>query len=224
MAEYAHLPEWHGPTIPTHGEAILGYGPAGLPHLSQEAESPRVGGPAHGLPKLQDTPEIRLANRPNQYPRRSKAREAWARTYLAFVLEIGIFLVEACNCIPRRNQSLIGEFFEIASRGDPGAIFAPIDPYRAGRGRDGRGRRPMVRLWRSSVRSLSTILCYTKQSANRSPAWDRDATATRWSPPWCCNPPCYKFFCLLRAPLLQERFFLLQYRPLRRQADREKEP
>lgn len=69
MAEYAHLPKRHGPDHPDDGGAILGNGPAGLPHLPQEAESPRVGGPAHGLPELQDTPEIRVAHRPNEYPR-----------------------------------------------------------------------------------------------------------------------------------------------------------
>jgi hypothetical protein len=63
------------------------------------------------------------------------------------------------------------------------AIYASIDPLRAGQGRDGRGRRPVVRLWRSSVRSLSTPLCYIKQPVNRSPSWDRYATITRQSPP-----------------------------------------
>jgi hypothetical protein len=45
-------------------------------------------------------------------PDRSKAREAWARAYLcASCWKSVSFLVEACKASPRRNQSLIGEFF-----------------------------------------------------------------------------------------------------------------
>ena len=68
MAEDAYIPERHGPDHPNDGWSILGYGPAGLPHLPQETESPRVGVPAHGIPELQGAPEVRVAHRPDKAP------------------------------------------------------------------------------------------------------------------------------------------------------------
>ena len=68
MAEYTHLSKRHGSDHTDDGGAILGYRPTGLPNLTQEVESPRVGGPSYGLPELQYTPEVRVAHRPNKYP------------------------------------------------------------------------------------------------------------------------------------------------------------
>jgi len=135
---------------------------------------------------------------------------------LCFVLGIGISLVEACKAFPDGTRHFLANSSEIASRRDPGGDLRPDRPLE---GRSGQGRSRETSRG-AALEKLCEIsfhaLLLPKQPANRSSSWDRYATVTRQSPPWCCNPPCYKFFCLLRAPLLQERFFLLQYRPLSR--------
>ena len=134
----------------------------------------------------------------------------------------------SCRGLQGFPPTELGTFWRILLRLPLGeireAIYAPIDPWRAGRGRDGRGRRPVVRLWRSSVRSLSTPLCYPSNRRTEVPAEIGTLPSRGSRPLGAVIHLAISFFCLLRAPLLQERFFLLQYRPLSRQADREKEP
>lgn len=72
-------------------------------------------------------------------PDRSRAREAWTVACLfASCWKPVSSLLEACKAFPRRNSRYwFKDSLGIATRGDPGGIYAPIQPLE---GRPGQGR------------------------------------------------------------------------------------